>query len=529
MLSGVTAYDDLSARLRNSQSAPFLFVGAGLSLRYLKTDSWVGLLKRLAAMTGKPYGYYASKADNIAPEIATQIADVFFDIWWEEERFAESRALYGDSLTTRDGPLKVEVARLTQAALDGLPSDGAPLAREVALLRDATVDGVITTNYDGLMEVIFPDFKPYVGQDELLFSDTQGVGEIYKIHGSADVPESFVLTSDDYEEFNERNPYLAAKLLTIFVEHPVLFIGYSLNDADVSAILVSIARVLTTENLNRLQDRLIFVQWDRSAREPTLVSTQIAVDNFTLPVVLLTVADFEGVFEVLGSLPRKFPARVLRRLKEHVYDLVLTNDPDARMAVVDIDDGTHADDIDVVFGVGIQRRLGVKGYVGLTRADLIRDVLLPESDLDAHRVVDEALPRILRQPGNTPVLRYLRAAGYLSVGLEVAAGKELDRRVRERLTKLAEGFPVPGPSKNRADSLVKSTGGSFAKVLALPAPTDVLLATASLPAASVDLDALRAFLRDNLKNFDGSNGPTPTAWAKLVCLYDLIKYGDDTP
>jgi hypothetical protein len=67
---------------------------------------------------------------------------------------------------------------------------------------------------------LFSDFKVYIGQDQLLFSDAQGVGEIYKIHGSADDRESPILSAADYDRFGERNPYLAAKLLTIFVEHP---------------------------------------------------------------------------------------------------------------------------------------------------------------------------------------------------------------------------------------------------------------------------------------------------------------------
>lgn len=48
------------------------------------------------------------------------------------------------------------------------------------LLRNATIDGIITTNFDPLLEYIRPDLEPFVGQDELLFANSQGIGEIYK-------------------------------------------------------------------------------------------------------------------------------------------------------------------------------------------------------------------------------------------------------------------------------------------------------------------------------------------------------------
>lgn len=520
----MAAYDDLAAHLAAARAAPFLFIGSGLSRRYLGLETWADLLKRYAAMTGRPYGYYFTSGNGDLPAVASAIAEAFHDLWWEHERFAESRDQWSERITTRESPLKVEIARHTTASLTALPTDG-PLADELALLGKAVVDGVITTNYDPLPEHVFPDYRTYVGQDQLLFSDTQGVGEVYKIHGGDTDPDSLVLTSSDYARFQERNPYLAAKLLAIFVEHPVVFLGYSLSDPNVTDILVSVARVLTSANLERLRDRLLFVRWDPNATQPTFVKTAVAVEGFTIPVIEMTVADFAGVFTVLGGLRRQFPARLLRQLKEHVYDLVLTSEPDSRLHVQDIAADADLTDLDVVFGVGMVHRLSGQGYVGLSRRNLLLDVLRPDSDYEPRRVVDEALPVVIKGPGSKPIYRYLRGAGLLDDSGALKPDAVVDARVTKHVEQAAAPFLTPKAYVKKAERLVAAAGSDLAVLIRDNTHTDTLHSVAAIPREDLDLDLLRRFLDDNKGSLDRQHSVDPTAWAKLVCLYDYYVYG----
>ena len=66
--------DKLREQLSQSRSAPFLFVGAGMSRRYLELDDWADLLRRLAELTGKSYEYYFASANGDFPTVATLIA-----------------------------------------------------------------------------------------------------------------------------------------------------------------------------------------------------------------------------------------------------------------------------------------------------------------------------------------------------------------------------------------------------------------------------------------------------------------------
>ena len=244
----------LAEHLRG-RASPVLFVGSGMTRRYTGAESWEGLLQHFAAMTPRPYNYYRAQANGDLPSVATAIAQQFNDIWWDAPQFESSRNTYASRIAGPESPLKVEVAVHLTGLASYLPVSG-PLATELNLLRNAVVDALITTNYDDILPALFPDYRPFVGQDGLLFANPQGIGELYQIHGSVADPESLVLTAADYQRFEERNTYLAAKLMTIFVEHPVIFLGYSLSDRNVHSILRSIAKCLTSDNIDRKHSSL---------------------------------------------------------------------------------------------------------------------------------------------------------------------------------------------------------------------------------------------------------------------------------
>ena len=74
--------DRLLAHLSQFPAAPFLFVGSGLSKRYVGLDAWKDLLRRFADVLPKAFGYYASKANDNMPALASLMAEEFHEIWW---------------------------------------------------------------------------------------------------------------------------------------------------------------------------------------------------------------------------------------------------------------------------------------------------------------------------------------------------------------------------------------------------------------------------------------------------------------
>ncbi len=511
-------HDQLGPHLRG-KPAPFLFVGSGLTRRYTGSEDWEGLLRVFAEQTARPYEYFRASAGGDLPAVASAIAEEFHDTWWVDERYADAREEWSARLTDRSSAFKVEVSRHVGAAVDRLPTTGL-LAAEIELLEQATVDGIITTNFDPVLEALFPDLRVFVGQDQMLFSNPQSVGEIYKIHGSCEDPDSLVITAEDYQRFEDRNAYLAAKLLTTFVEHPVIFLGYSLSDRNVQSVLRSIARCLTQANVDELRDRLIFVQWSPDGVESASPHT-IMVDDFVITVVRVVVHDFVDTFELLAGLPRVFPARLLRRLKEHVYELVLHDDPAERLAVVDIDEVGN-EDIDVVFGVGLKQRLNHVGYRGLERWQLIDDVVEQGDEFDANAIIDEALPQILRVPGNVPTYKYLRQAGKLTKAGTIRKNTSIDPRIERMAEKHRNGDPAGKQYEQAAGQHLAGVVG-IADLEERAGAAEVFNYGTCMPAAKVDTDELRDFLRRNRDSLEGNW--LLTQYAKLACYLDWLEFG----
>ncbi|MGG3885940.1 SIR2 family protein [Brevibacillus panacihumi] len=422
----------LSEHLKKFESAPFLFVGSGFSRRYLGLEDWHGLLRRFAAFSEKPYEYYLSSTKNgSAEQVASLLANDFHQYWFQNDQYKESRKENISLVVDRSSPLKIEIANYLKDKYY-IPGQSSTLEAEILQLkevsRNGSIDGIITTNWDTLLEQLFDEagFQKYVGQNELLFSDPKEIAEIYKIHGCCTKPNSLVLTEEDYKHFNDRNPYLAAKLLTIFIEHPVLFIGYSISDENVQSILGSITACLTNENIGKLRDRLIFLERAKEGEEDLFYDAPMVINTTNLPITRIRANSFEPVYKALAQYKRKYPVKVMRKMKNHIYELIRTNDPKGQLhAIMDLDrNDIDLNTVEFVVGVGITKQLSTKGYESISPKELFEGIIF-DNDLDAEQVVLKTIPQVLLRDAFIPVFKYV-ADSRIPVD-------ELDERIRNRL------------------------------------------------------------------------------------------------
>lgn len=521
--------EQLKKHLSKFNTYPYLFIGSGLSIRYFNLDSWINLLKNICTeLSLNDYSYYASSSNQDFTKIAEMMAKDFKEKWWKENIFSESRTIFKDKTINDESPLKYEICKYIENK--AIVTNATNYLEEIELLKKSNIDGIITTNWDNFIEEqLFKDFNCFLGQEELIFSDSFDIGITYKIHGGIKDPNSLILTKQDYDNFESRYPYLAAKLLTVFVEHPVIFLGYSIQDKNIQSILKSIIACLSTENISKLKDRLIFCEW-KSGELPSLQDHTMSIDGTILPMKLIKTDSFKPIFSVLSDLKRKIPIKILKNMKNMVYEFVKSSEPKSKVYVTDdlvrIEDQNNAE---FVYGIGIMDKLAKVGIKGLKIDNLIRDVVFDDGKWDSKDICNELLIPFKSGKQNVPYFKYLKTANLLDKNNKLNSLENVDftKKIDKIIKSSIKYFEPTSQILKKKNDVIKNYD-SFSIIFNDTNLNNVYKYTYPMliNPKETDLQSLEAFLKSNYEKEMNSNpiSGNISHYRKLVCYYDYLKY-----
>ncbi len=98
---------------------------------------------------------------------------------------------------------------------------------------------IFTTNYDTLIEDTYGSNCVVIkrNQEIGLVDNTKTI--LYKIHGDFDNPDEMIITRGDYDDFyrNQKNELIWDIVKAEFTLRPILFIGYSLDDSNITHLI----------------------------------------------------------------------------------------------------------------------------------------------------------------------------------------------------------------------------------------------------------------------------------------------------
>lgn len=506
-------------------TTPFLFVGSGMTRRYLDLPDWKGLLKYFAETIRNDdfaYSYYENQAKamgcraGIMPKIAEMIQRDYDQKWFSDVSIRtidneEQKRIHGGL-----SPFKAELANyIRQKTAEKIEYQAE--IEKLSEISEQSIAGVITTNYDSFLENHFQGYAKYVGQSELIFSPIQGVAEIYKIHGSVEEPDSIVINEEDYVAFEKKSAYLAAKLMTIFVEYPIIFIGYSIGDTNIQSIIKSIVNCLDAEQVKKLEDRFVFVEYKKGMTGAEVTPYTIMIDNKPLTMKKIVLADFMLLYQAMEGKRAKLPVRILRRFKQELYEYTITNVPTGNIRVASIDDERVADE-ELILSIGKASEFGLKGLSGLESNEWYRDIVLGDLEFSADDLLEHAFPKLFKQnSGKLPIHKYVsNSTKEFTESREFAATQNFDalisNTIRNNRKSLGTYTAVKQIWENEKNNLERATrliAYLREDQIALDELEEVLL---ELFGEDVNiLQKVSASERTNIK--------------RLIRIYDFLKWG----
>ena len=515
-------------------TTPFLFAGSGITRRYYGLPDWEELLQHFVQKISADrfaYSAYYNKAcataspTGVLPKVASLLQADFDRLWFahsELRTLDESGMLQVENGTS---PFKAEVAAYIKSKSTPLPQYANELLR-LKNISKKNISGVITTNYDQFFETQFDNYKTYIGQDQLVFSAIQGIAEIYKIHGSVTDPSSLVLNEQDYKKFNSKSKYLAAKLMTIFMEYPIIFIGYSLTDTNIQNILLDIVTCLPNDKIAELQTRFIFVDWNPDIAGYTINTHSLTLGDKVLSMTKITLNDFSPLYNALAAKEAKVPIRFLRRFREEIYSYALTSQPGPVVNVADLDnENLDEDALAISIGLRTNGELGLVSAADantwhrniitdeLTKMGFTYDQLL---DIAYAHVKKEACGNVSNNVVALPLHKYLTLSKYPHTDVAADKAPSFD----SILTKTNRNNRHTTEKYSSALDLWKKEKQDKKRVLRLL----VCLPEETCPADELEIILKEIFEIDENALTNKSDW-TPSDVKRLIRLYDYVRWG----
>lgn len=505
-------------------TTPYFFVGSGLTRRYLGLPNWESLLKYFAErLSSDQFSYqsYSDKANKDLPTIGTLIEKDFNEKWYSTPEFRTNNNEVFDAVHKGCSPFKAEVAYyISQTSTH--KEEYTEEIESLQSLTDSNISGFITTNYDNFLESIAQNFKVYTGQEELIFSPIQEIAEIFKIHGTITNPKSLILTQKDYQEFNAKSKYLAAKLMTIFMEYPIIFIGYSLTDSNIQNILTSIVECLSEENIQKLQHRFIFVKRNNAYPDSIHIGEHSqTINGHQIFMTRVETANYKLIYDALKEKKAGMPVRILRFLKEQFHNYTITNRP-SKHIFFNPYDPTVPDD-QICFSVGQDSSIALSGLTGKNHNHWYTNIILEDTlPYSFDTILTESYPNLIKQNPRLPIFKYVSLAedDYTEI-IENADIKCFDDLISESFKKYRASKHFRNRSVNGLIEEYTNNGIVDLKVLEY---------LAYLTENEINTEDLKTFLLSIFKenpNFllsDDTPMPHKTNMRRLIRIYDWLAF-----
>jgi len=531
---------DMSEKIFDFKNYPIVFIGSGISKRYLQSyPTWEELLHEYWQKTNPEMDFYSyllsikekykNSADEsydldhkIYTEAASKIENDFNRMFTEnliKLEGLDAKRVFSENIS----PFKYSICqRFSEPALkDDIDSE--ELNSFKRFLKKAKM--IITTNYDAFIEELLleQDIIPklYIGNNGF-FEDTVGWSELYKIHGDIKDPQSIIINTNDYEKYDSKAILISAKILSNMIKNPILFIGYSLTDRNVKKLLSDFSSQLPKEDGRKSAERIILIQ--HKPYEQEVLSKQITDQQLQVTYTSVETDNYKKIYDEISNIDEGLSPYDVLRYQRAIKTLIVNEGEKGNLntLLVSPSDLDKLED-SVKQGKNLVVALGDKKYVftQIKELNYVEDYLFEKNEISNKLAVEFIISST--NSLRLPLSKIIASCNIKDLNLTAKSLSRLNQRI-ERHGKLDNIIAAIILDKVNANKVfnrindIKGAGFSKQKELFIVIKNIKKLEKDDLE-KYVKHEAFQQFKtceNDNLK----------TDFRKLFLAYDLLTHGD---
>lgn len=500
---------DIFEFVSSYKNHPVLFVGTGLSLRYLNNSfNWEGLLKYVAIdLYGTDEKFYdmknkVHKTHDGSYDLMqlAQLLELEFNELVAKDRdgkFKDINDLFYEA--SRENKSLSRFKIYVKNLLSTLDYKDSMLPEIECFKRiSKNISSVVTTNYDRMIEDLIK-FQPLIGNEILL---SNPYGSIYKIHGCVNYPEKIILTENDYKNFAERYELIRAQLISLFVHNPIIFLGYSVGDDNIKEILSTIYKYveINSPQAEEIRKNFLLVEYEPGSDSLEIQDHDISINGSMIRINKVKTDDYISLFKAIEDLSLPVSALEVRKVLEVVREIVAGG-----TVKVSVADGLDTlKNSDKVLAIDSKEKVEYL-YKYNNTAQLVSEYF----DLIANKKDDVI---ILIDEMGVPSNQWFPAYGFSSICPELKCAEELKKSQAEKIKDYCEKS-----KKERYENFNATTVDSVLQ-------TDEIRKTYKLEAIFYFVLNDTISLDDLKKHIDTFPDDRSSEYRKLLCLYDIKKY-----
>lgn len=487
---------------------PILFIGTGLSLRYLNNSySWDKLLEKIC-LDFKNEKYflelkhkYSKNSDlsKVAEKIEKDFERSFekirkrnlFEITDEEITDEYYKRLKEGNPTSR---FKIYISHI----LKKLDFKNNEELIELKKMKK-NISSVITTNYDTMIEELF-SFKPLIGNDILL---SNPYGSVYKIHGCVSQPDKIIITEKDYNEFNLKYELIRAQLLSLFIHNPIIFLGYSISDSNIKTILKTIFNYVDNNSIlaTKIKNNFLLVEYEGGANNLEVLEHDIDLEGYnTIRINKIKTDNFLEIYKNISELQLPISVMDIRKVQSIVKEIC--NGGKIKVNIVEnIDDLNNSEK---VLAIGSSYTLK---YCYQTTKDFIKDYfkIIEENNVQLLNIIDKLVIQCNQ---------YFPIFGFYRINKNIERFSNLKQQQERRINNI----------KNKTKVILKK---DFYRI-------DDIINDEEISKSNKEKFICMCCLENKLDLSDFSNylksyvdkNTITSDYTKMLCVYDYVKYSE---